>query len=91
MFNFMKNGVGTGIAIGVGASFLLPITARVVASVAKPLLKESIKTGLYLYDTGKTYVAEALETMEDLSAEARTEMKHEEKQGPAPKMSAEQR
>lgn len=89
MFNLFKNGMGTGIAIGVGATFLMPITARILASVAKPLMKESIKTGYYIYDMGKTYMAEARETFEDLNAEARSEMNPEEKPSPASKKAGE--
>ncbi|MGM0453313.1 MAG: DUF5132 domain-containing protein [Thermodesulfobacteriota bacterium] len=87
MFNFFKNGnLGYGIALGVGATFLLPVASRVVAGAAKPLLKETIRGGLYLYDTGKVVVAEARESIEDLSAEVKTEMKQSaEKQKTASK------
>lgn len=77
--------MGTGIAIGIGATFLLPIAGKVFASVARPLLKETIKSGMVVYETGKTYLAEARETVEDLSAEARAEMQPPEKPAAAKK------
>lgn len=80
---FGNGNVGTGIALGIGAAFLLPMATKVIATVGKPLLKETIKSGMYVYETGRTYLAEARETVEDLSAEARSEMQHEEKPKPA--------
>lgn len=76
---FKVGSLGPGIAIGVGAAFLLPVTARIVGAVAKPLIKETIKGGMYVYDTGRHYAAEVGETLEDISAEARAEMKKEPK------------
>ena len=73
--NPFKNGnLGYGIAFGLGAALLAPLAARMLSGAGKPLLKESIKGGLYLYDQGKLLLAEAKETFEDISAEARSEM-----------------
>jgi hypothetical protein len=80
MLRFIRNGgVGYGIAIGVGAAILIPVAAKVIAGIGKPLIKESIKGGLYLVDQGKVMAAEARETLEDLTAEARTEMETSKK------------
>jgi hypothetical protein len=75
MWNVFRNGnLGYGIAIGVGAALLVPVAAKVLGSIGKPLLKESIKGGLYLVDKGKVVAAETRETFEDLTAEARSEL-----------------
>ena len=73
--NFLKSGnLASGIIIGAGAALLLPVAGKMLASIGRPLVKESMKGGLYLVDKGKTVAAETRETFEDLSAEARSEL-----------------
>lgn len=74
MFKFFGSGVGYGIAIGIGAALLVPVVSKVLGSVGKPLLKESIKGGLFIVEKGKVIVAETVESLEDLTAEARAEL-----------------
>jgi len=69
----LKTTVG-GLAIGIGAAVLAPIVVPILASIAKPLTKAVIKEGLILYEKGKETVAEAKETMDDLLAEAKSEI-----------------
>lgn len=69
--------VGMGIAIGVGAAMLIPLAAKVLSGAAKPLIKESIKGGLVVAEKSKVIFAEAMETVEDLAAEAKSEMEAE--------------
>jgi hypothetical protein len=64
----------TGLAIGIGAAILAPIVIPAVAAVAKPLAKAALKGGLLLYERGKEAVAEAGEVIEDLVAEAKSEI-----------------
>jgi hypothetical protein len=65
---------GSAIAIGAGAVLLAPIVIPVVASVMKPLAKAVIKGGLLAYENARIAIAETTETIEDIAAEARSEI-----------------
>jgi polyhydroxyalkanoate synthesis regulator phasin len=69
-----KNKLLTGLAIGVGASILLPKLLPVLEEAAKPLAKGLMKSGLLFYEKGKEVVAEISETTEDLWAEVKMEV-----------------
>ncbi len=71
--NGMKTTVG-GIAIGVGVAVAAPIIFPILASIVKPLTKAIIKEGLILYKTGQETATEAMEAVEDLMAEAKSEI-----------------
>jgi hypothetical protein len=73
---FLTGGLKTGgaMAIGAGAVLLVPIVIPVVASVVKPLAKAVIKGGMLAYENAKIAVAETKETIEDIAAEARSEI-----------------
>lgn len=72
--NGLKGNIITGLAIGVGTAILAPIIVPVLASVAKPLAKSAIKGGVALYEKNKEKLAELMEVVEDLVAEARSEL-----------------
>jgi len=72
--NGWKGNIITGLAVGIGSTVLAPIIIPILASIAKPVAKASIKSGLMLYEKGREAVAEAQEVMEDLVAEARSEL-----------------
>jgi len=80
---FWNNGVklGTGLAIGVGALILAPTVVPAVAAILKPLAKAAIKSGFIVYEKGKEVVAETIEILEDLAAEAKAELSQEFIQG----------
>ncbi|MBK4729478.1 DUF5132 domain-containing protein [Oxynema sp. CENA135] len=63
-----------GVAIGVGAIVLAPVLGPPLAKLGKPAAKLAIKTGLVVYDKGKTLWSEAGEALEDLVAETRAEL-----------------
>lgn len=88
--NFLKNGgqMGFGIALGIGATMLIPTLSKVVAGAARPLMKESMKGGMYLTEKGKVLLAEAKESLEDLSAEVKSEKSAEEKKSKSKSKSA---
>lgn len=69
--------LSSGILIGAGAVLLAPIVIPVAAGVLKPVAKAVIKGGLITYHKVKESTAEAIEMMEDLSAEARAELAEE--------------
>jgi hypothetical protein len=72
----IPNGIktGTAMAIGAGAVLLAPVVIPVMASVMKPLAKAVIKGGLLAYENARIAVAETKETIEDIAAEAQSEM-----------------
>jgi hypothetical protein len=71
--------LGTVLAVGVGAVVLAPLVSPAVARVTRPVLKSAIKGGLVVYERAKVVGAEALETIEDLAAEARAELAQQQK------------
>jgi hypothetical protein len=74
--NGLKGNIMTGLGIGIGMAILGPVLVPVVASIAKPLAKAAIKGGVILYEKGREAVAEAGEVIEDLVAEAKSELSH---------------
>ncbi len=77
--NGWKGNILTGLAIGIGSAVLAPVLIPVLASVAKPLTKAAIKGGLIVFEKGKEVAAETREVLEDLVAEARSELAEAEK------------
>lgn len=62
------------VAIGVGIVLLAPIVLPVIGSIVKPILKAGIKGGLVAYEGIRVAFAEAKESLEDLTAEAKAEI-----------------
>ncbi len=77
--NGWKGNILTGLAIGIGSAVLAPVLVPVLASVAKPLTKAAIKGGLIVFEKGKEVAAETREVLEDLVAEAKSELAEAEK------------
>jgi hypothetical protein len=75
----LENGLSTGLLVGLGAAILAPALFPAVATAAKPLVKGIIKVGVTLYDKGNEAIAEVGEVLEDLVAEAKSEMTGEQK------------
>jgi hypothetical protein len=69
----------SSLAVGAGVVLLAPIVIPVVGAVLKPVAKAVIKGGLLAYEGAKVSIAETKETIEDLAAEAKSEMDQEEK------------
>jgi len=67
-------GTGTSLAVGAGAVLLAPVIIPVLAGVVKPVAKAVIKGGLLAYEGTKVSLAETKETLEDIAAEAKTEI-----------------
>ncbi len=65
---------GTAMAIGAGVVLLAPVVIPAVASVLKPLAKAAIKGGMLAYENARVAIAETKETIEDIAAEAQSEM-----------------
>ena len=69
----------SSLAVGAGVVLLAPVVIPVVGAVLKPVAKAVIKGGLLAYEGAKVSIAETKETIEDLAAEAKSEMAQEEK------------
>jgi len=54
--------------LGLGAAALVPIFGRVL----RPLLVEAAAAGMGIFEEGRRILAEQLETLEDITAEARS-------------------
>lgn len=75
--DLFKNGTPFGIAIGVGATLLakavipmLPDLARAV----RPGAREALKSGILFIEQGREILAEISEEVEDILAEARSDL-----------------
>ncbi len=79
---------GSGLAIGAASVILAPVVLPVVGGVLKSLTKAGIKGGMVLYEKGKLFAEETKETMEDLTEEAKAELKADSKPVAAPKKAA---
>ncbi len=79
LLNGLKSNVVTGLAIGIGAAILAPAVLPVIAGALKPLAKAAIKSGILLYEKGKETVAEIGEIVDDIVAEAKSEMQQDQK------------
>ncbi len=67
-----KSGIWGGLALGM-AVLVAPVVVPVIAVAARPLVKGAIKNGYLLYQRGREIVAEVVESIEDLTAEAKSE------------------
>lgn len=67
-----KADLWTGVAIGV-ALLAAPVVIPMIGAALKPVLKAAIKGGYMLYEGGREIVAEVIEDVEDLAAEAMQE------------------
>ncbi len=79
--DIFKGNLVVTLALGVAAAVLIPIVLPVVARAAKPVAKAIIKSGLIVYEKGRESFAEMSEVVEDLVAEARSEIEHEHLSG----------
>lgn len=85
--------LGSGFWVGAGAVVLAPIIIPVATTLLRSLTKATIKGGLIAYNTAKIATAEAMESFEDLAAEAKSEIAEEPKaesakKAPEPKAEA---
>ena len=69
--------IGTGLAIGLGVIVLAPVISPAVAAAVRPVAKASIKSCMILFQKTIELIAEAKESVEDLTAEAQAELADE--------------
>ncbi|SEO44323.1 DUF5132 domain-containing protein [Nitrosovibrio sp. Nv6] len=80
--NFKSNLI-IGLVAGVGASLLAPVLRPFLANVSRSLTKATIKGSIHFYEKGRESFAELGETMDDLVAEAKSEMETDAQGGAA--------
>ena len=78
--NGLKGNIIAGLAIGVGVAVLAPVVVPILAGIAKPLAKGAVKGGILVYEKGKEVYGEVTEAVEDLTAEARSELSEPHKE-----------
>ncbi len=79
--NGLKGNIVSGLAIGLGVTVLGPLVIPVVAGIAKPLAKGAIKGGILAYEKGRELYGEISEAVEDMTAEARSELSASDREG----------
>jgi hypothetical protein len=67
----------SSLAVGAGVVLLTPVILPLVGSILKPVAKAVIKGSILAYEGAKLSVAETKETLEDLTAEAKSELSQE--------------
>lgn len=75
--DFFKGNAAVTLAIGLAGAVLIPIVLPVVVRAARPLAKAVIKSGLIVFEKGRESFAEMGEVVEDMVAEAKSEIEHE--------------
>jgi hypothetical protein len=66
--------LGSGAVVGIVGVLLAPIVLPIVGGIARPLIKGVIKGGMIAYGTVRETAAEAVEAIEDIAAEANSEI-----------------
>jgi len=75
LFEGSAGTMAVGAVVGFAAALLAPVLVPVVMTVGRPLLKGAIKGAIVAYGRGQEVVGELSETVEDLTVEAREEMR----------------
>ncbi len=68
-----KGDLWTGVAIGAGL-LLAPVVIPIIGEVAKPVAKVLMKAGITAYEIGTEMVADFVEGVQDVAAEAKSEV-----------------
>ncbi len=66
--------IGTPILVGLGALLLAPLVLPAAGKIAKPLIKATVKSGLLMAQKGRELISEAMESLEDITAEVKAEL-----------------
>jgi hypothetical protein len=70
----LDNKLGIGLAVGIGALIFSPAIIPAVGAILRPIAIASIKGGIILVEKAAQLIAEAKETVEDITAEAQAEL-----------------
>ncbi len=66
--------ISSPIIIGIGAILLAPVILPAAGNVMRPLIKATVKTGLLAAQKGRELLSEAMESLEDITAEVKAEL-----------------
>ncbi len=81
-------GGGKFVLGGAALLFMGPAIVGAMSGAMRPVAKGAMKLGMAAYGRGKTYAAEAKEGLEDLAAEAKSELEQENKSKSTPAASS---
>lgn len=73
--DLVKSDVAKGFAIGAGLVLLVPLAVVTLAPLARPVLRQALKSSLLAYEKGREVLAEWGETLEDVTAEVQAELR----------------
>jgi hypothetical protein len=76
--------IGGTVAVGIGVVILAPVVVPAVARILKPAAKAAVKGSLVTFEKARVAAAEAMETLEDLAAEAKAELAESDSPDKAP-------
>lgn len=80
---FLQNPTVKRAAIAIGVAVLVPIAAKALAPLVRPVARSTLKIGVVAFEKGRETVAEIGEIVEDMVAEVREEMHAEREQANA--------
>jgi hypothetical protein len=69
-----------GLVLGAGAIVLTPLVSPPIAKAGKGVAKAAIKSGILVYEKGRSVLAEAGEAIEDMIAESKAELAEAQEQ-----------
>jgi predicted HTH domain antitoxin len=75
--DFLKNPIVRNTAIGIGVAVLVPIVAKSLAPLVRPVARSTLKIGVVTYEKGRETLAEFGEILDDMVAEVREELRAE--------------
>jgi hypothetical protein len=76
--DLLKNPTARNTAIGIGVAVLVPIVAKALAPLVRPVARSAVKIGVVTYEKGRETFAEFGEIIDDMIAEVREEMRAEQ-------------
>jgi hypothetical protein len=75
--DFLKNPIVRNTAIGIGVAVLVPLAAKSLAPLVRPVARSALKIGVVTYEKGRETLAEFGEILDDMVAEVREELRAE--------------
>lgn len=76
--DLLKNPTVRNTAIGIGVAVLVPIVAKALSPLVRPVARSAVKIGVVAYEKGRETFAELGEIVDDMIAEVREEMRTEQ-------------
>ncbi|WP_078119982.1 DUF5132 domain-containing protein [Thiosocius teredinicola] len=70
-----KTELAKGVALGAGLALLVPLAVVTLAPLARPVLRQALKSGMLAYEKGREFIDEMSETFEDTAAEVQAELR----------------